>query len=337
MTYLEILNQIDKKILQPIYFLHGEEPYYIDVISDYIEEHAIDPSERDFNQTVLYGRDVKSNELFALAKGFPMMSNYQVIVVKEAQDIKPTEVFLELLATYLENPVKSTILVFCHKYKKLDSRKKIAKTIQSVGILFESAKIYDNQVPSWIQAFVKESGYRMGDKGALMLSEYVGNNLSRQTNELRKLFILTEKGSEITPDSIEKNIGISKDYNLFELYKSLGNKNHAVSFKIIDYFGQNLKENPPAKVIPILFSFFNKIMILHSLEAKTRENIAKEVGVSPSFVQDYLTAANNYPILKTIKVISILREYDLKSKGVEADQISGDQLLKELIIKIAYA
>ena len=336
MTHTEILSQIDKKILHPIYFLHGEEPYFIDVISDYIEEHALDESERDFNQTVLYGKDIKPNELFALAKGFPMMANYQVIIVREAQDIRPQDEFISQLTDYLENPMRSTILVFCNKYKKLDSRKKAAKLIQTLGVLFESPKIWDNQIPAWVKTFVKESGYRIGDKATQMMAEYVGSNLSRLANEFNKLFILTDKGAEITPDIIEKNIGINKDYNVFELYKSLGSKNHKATFNIINYFGQNLKDNPPAKVIPILFSFFNKIMLLHGVEAKSKENIMKDAGISFNQVQDYSSAATNFPVAKVEKVISILREYDLKSKGIESSQITGDQLLKEMIIKIAY-
>jgi DNA polymerase-3 subunit delta len=336
MTYTEILNQIDKKILYPIYFLHGEEPYFIDVVSDYIEEHALDVSERDFNQTVVYGKDVKPDELFALAKGFPMMANYQVIIVREAQDIRPQDEFIKQLTEYLEKPVRSTILVFCNKYKKLDSRKKAAKLIQTLGVLFESPKIWDNQIPAWAKTFVKENGYRIGDKATLMMAEYVGSNLSRLANEFKKLFILTEKGAEITPDIIEKNIGISKDYNIFELYKSLGSKNHKTTFNIINYFGQNLKENPPAKVIPILFSFFNKIMLFHGVEHKSNENIIKYTGITIGQVNDYSNAAKLFSVEKAEKVISILREYDLKSKGIGSSQITGDQLLKEMIIKIAY-
>lgn len=336
-SHTDILRKIDKKIFDPIYFLQGEEPYFIDVIADYIEENALEASEKDFNQTIVYGKDIKGDELFAMAKGFPMMANYQVIIVREAQDIRPPEQFLEQLALYLEHPVKTTILVICYKYKKIDSRRKAAKAIATIGTLFESAKVYENQIPRWIQGYVSDHGCRIGDKAALMLTEFIGPNLSRQANELNKLFILTAKGEEITPDSIEKNIGISKDYNMFELYKSLGNRNHANTFKIASYFGHNAKENPPIKVIIMLFSFFNKLLIYHSLDSKSNDVVAKELGISPYGIQDYRTAAEKYTAKQTTDVLSILRTYDLMAKGVDAAAMPDDQLMMELIIKVAYA
>jgi len=333
MDYKEIIQQTKKKIFSPIYVLHGEEPYFIDLISDYIEDHALDPAERDFNQTVLYGRDVKWAELIALAKGFPMMANYQVIIVKEAQNIYDIETFFEALSLYLQNPQKTTILVLCVKYKKLDARRKYMKVIQSAGILYEAPRVYDNQVPGWVNAFVKEEGYKIGEKASMLLSEFIGNNLSRIANELNKLYILTPKGEEITPDLIEKNIGISKDYNMLELYKSVAFKKHEVTFKIIDYFGQNLKENPPEKVIPMLFSFFNKVMIYHNTEVKSDAVLKSLFGY---FQRDVATAAQNYSMPKLLKIFDALREYDLKSKGVNAANVPKDQLLMEMIIKVVY-
>lgn len=333
MDYKEIIQQAKKKIFSPIYILHGEEPYFIDLISDYIEDHALEPGERDFNQTVLYGRDVKYPELMALAKGFPMMANYQVIIVKEAQSMSDLDGFFEMLPDYLQNPQKTTILVLCFKYKKLDSRRKYMKAAQTVGVVFETPRVYDNQVPSWINTFVKEEGYKISDKASMLLSEFVGNNLSRIANELNKLYILTPKGTEITPDIIEQNIGISKDYNMLELYKSVANKKHDVTFKIIDYFGQNLKENPPEKVIPMLFSFFNKVMIYHNTEAKTEAVLKSLFGY---FVRDVADGARNYSIQKVLKIFDVLREYDLKSKGVNAANVAKDQLLKEMIIRVVY-
>ena len=333
MTYKDIIQQIKSKNFSPIYILHGEEPYFIDLISDYIEDNALDLSERDFNQRVLWGKDVKPAELFAMAKGFPMMANNQVIIVKEAQSITPADKFFEMLQDYLENPQKSTILVLCHKYKKIDARRKFVKVAQNIGVVFETPRVFDDQVSAWVKTFVKEEGYSIGDKAAMMLAEFVGNNLSRVNNELKKLYILTEKGQEITPESIEINIGISKDYNVFELYKSLAAKKHDVTFKIIQYFGQNSKENPPAKIIPMLFFFFNKVLMYQSLEPKSSEAIYKLLG---SQSRDYVLAASNYNVPKLIKIIQILREYDMKAKGVNADNMADDQLLKEMIIKVAY-
>lgn len=330
MDYKEIIQQIKNKIYHPIYLLHGEEPYFIDLISDFISENVLASHEKDFNQTIVYGRDVKPEEIFALAKGFPMMANNQVVIIREAQDVKPPEKLFELMSDYLENPQKTTLLVFCFKHKKLDGRRKVVKTAQSIGLLYESAKVWDNQIPALIKTFVKEAGYRIGDKATLMMNESIGTNLSRMNSELEKLYMFTKKGDEITPEIIEKNIGISKDFNVFELYKSLAQKKHASTFKIIQYFGENNKENPPQKIIPMLFSFFNKILMVHN------------TGVSPnrnSFgnrEDEYLVGAKNYSIDKIIKIFDILREYDLKSKGVNSDKISDDQLLMEMIIKVAY-
>ncbi len=326
----EIIQQIKNKIYHPVYLLHGEEPYFIDLISDYISENVLEAHEKDFNQTIAYGRDVKPEEIFALAKGFPMMANNQVVIVREAQDIKPPEKVFEMLTDYLENPQKSTLLVFCYKYKKLDGRKKAIKTAQNVGIVFESPKVWDSQVPGLIKTFVKDAGYRIGDKSTMMMTEFIGANLMRMNSELEKLYMFTKKGDEITPEIIEKNIGISKDFNVFELYKSLGTKKHDVTFKIIHYFGENSKENPPQKIIPMLFSFFNKIMVVHN------------TGVSPNRnsygnkEDEYIAGARNYSIPKLIKIFDILREFDLKSKGVNSDKVSDDQLLMEMIIKVAY-
>jgi len=333
MDYKEIIQKVKQKIFSPIYLLNGVEPYFIDLISNYIEDHALDESERDFNQTVVYGRDVKTPEIIALAKGFPMMASHQVIIVKEAQNIQKADDFFEAVADYLKNPQKSTIFVICFKYKKLDARRKYMKAIQTAGIVYESPTVWDNQVPGWVKTFVKDAGYKIGDKACLLLAESIGANLSRLENELKKLYIFTPKGEEITPDTIEKNIGISKDYNMLELYHAFAGKKHNITFKIIDYFGQNLKENPPEKVIPILFSFFNKVLIYHGLQIKTESELTKLFGYSRT---DVAETAKNYSLVKVLKIISTLREYDLKSKGVEAGNIPKDQLLNEMIINIAY-
>ncbi len=332
MKYTEIIDQVKKKIFHPIYLLHGEEPFYIDLISDFIEENALDDSEKDFNQAILYGKDVTVDDIISQAKRFPMMSNYQVIIVKEAQNIDK----LDELSTYIQKPQKSTILVLCHKHKKIDGRKQFFKLSKTNGVEFESPKIYENQVPAWIADFAKQKNYRIGSKACTMLSEFLGNDLSRVANELNKLFILTPNGSEITPDLIEKNIGISKDFNIFELTNQIGSRNIFKTFQIVNYFESTQKENPPQKIIPMLFDFFNKIMIYHFVEDRNPSNIAKEIGVNPFFLKDYTTAARNFPPGKTVQIFKYLREYDMRSKGVDDVGTDGGELIKELMTKIMY-
>ncbi len=332
MNHIEIINNIKKKIFHPIYLLHGEEPFFIDLISDFIENNSLEESERDFNQTVFYGKDVKIDDLIASAKSYPMMSNYQVIIVKEAQNIQK----YDELNNYAKNPQKTTILVFCYKYKKFDGRKQFFKLVKEKGIEFESPKLYENQIPKWINEYVIENKFKIGGKATTMLLEFLGNDLSKITNELNKLFILSSQGEEITPEIIEKNIGISKDFNVFELYNNLGTKNVFKVFQIANYFKANQKENPPQKIIPMLFDYFNKVMLIHFESDKSERNIAKILGIREFFVKDYMMAYRSYPLNKTIKIISYLREYDMRSKGVEDVGTDGGELIKELLTKIIY-
>lgn len=329
----QIADAIKSKNLKPIYFLQGDEPYYIDRISDLIAQNILTEEEKSFNQTILYGGDVTINEVISQAKRYPMMAEYQVIIVKEAQQLAKK---IEDLAGYAEQPLPSTILVICYKYKTLDGRKKLAKLIKKNGILFESKKLYDNQVPDWIRRILAGKGYKIDDKASLMLAEFLGTDLSKISNELDKLMTLLPKGSTISALTIEENIGISKDYNIFELRNAIGVRDIVKANKIINYFAQNPKTNPFVTTISLLFAFFTQLLIVHGLPDKSKENVIKVLKVNPFFVGQYQTAAKNYPMRKVAQIISYLNEADAKSKGVGAQALPESDLLKELLFKILH-
>lgn len=330
--YQKILSDISKKIYSPVYLLSGEEPYYIDLISDYIEEKILDESEREFNQTVLYGRDTDAGKVIEYAKRFPMMSAYQVLIVKEAQDMKS----LEDLAVYVEKPLSSTILVICYKYKKYDKRKTFGKLVEKKGIYFESARLYPEKIPGWVTDYVTSKGYSITPKAAVLLGDFLGTDLSKVANEISKLFILLPKGSSITEQVIEKNIGISKDYNFFEFQDALASKNIEKANRIINFFNSNPKENPLVKIVPMTFGFFSKVLICTTLPDKSANSIASALGIQPFMARDYAKAVSNYNFEKASSIISILREFDLKSKGVNIGSTAGPDLMKEMFYRILH-
>lgn len=332
MTFEEILSNLQKKIYHPIYFLMGEETYFIDKISDYISDHVLTDAEKGFNQTILYGKDVESHTIIANARRFPMMSNYQVIIIREAQNIKK----IEELESYVKNPLNSTILVINYKYKTIDKRKTFAKLIDQKGILFEAKKIYDNQLPAWIIAYLKNHNYSIMPQAAAMLSEYLGTDLGKVVNELDKLIITLPAGSKISPDHIEKNIGISKEFNVYELQNALGERDLLKANRIINYFGANPSANPMPVVITSLFSYFSKILNYHFLDDKSQNNVASVLQVHPFFVKTYVAAAKNYNIRKLVEIISILREFDMKSKGSGNVSASPADLQREMIYRILH-
>ncbi len=327
-----IVNDIKKGNLKPIYFLMGEESYYIDKISNFIETSVLDESEKGFNQMVIYGRDVTIDEIISSAKRFPVMAKHQVIIVKEAQDLSRT---IDKLESYAENPQESTILVFNYKYKKLDKRKKVYKTIAKNGVIYESKKLYENQIGNWITSILKEKKYTIEPKATQMLEEFLGTDLSKINNELDKLTSILPITTVILPQHIEENIGISKDFNNFELRKAVGNKDVVKANRIINYFSQNPKKNPLIMTISLLNSFFIHLLIYHGLNDKSKGSAAKTLGVNPYFVDDYVHASRNYPMRKVARIISLLRDADVKSKGVGANQSHSD-ILKELIFKIMH-
>lgn len=328
---LKIVNDIKAGQIKPVYFLMGEEPYYIDKLSDYIEENVLTEDEKGFNQTVLYGRDVTMEEVISTCKRYPMMAERQVVIVKEAQDLSRN---IDKMESYAENPTPTTVLVMCYKYKTLDKRKKWAKSLDKVGVVYESKKLYDNQVGDWIKRVLQGKQYAIETKAAAMLVEFLGTDLSKINNELEKLQIILPKGSTITPKIIEENIGFSKDYNVFELRKALGERNEKKAYQIAQYFVDNPKDNPIVLTTGQVFAFFSNVLQYHGLKDKSQKNVASVLKVNPYFVSDYITAAKNYPMKKVSAIVGSLRDIDVKSKGVGANNLPHADLLKEMLVKI---
>jgi DNA polymerase III subunit delta len=328
---IKITKDIKAGNIKPIYFLMGDEPFYIDKITDFIENNILTEDEKGFNQTVLYGRDVTIEDIVGTAKRFPMMSEYQVVIVREAQELSRS---IDKIESYVQNPQLSTVLVFAYKYKTLDKRKKFTKTIAEKGVLFESKKLYENQVAPWISKYLATKGYQIEPKANMMLVEFLGTDLSKVVNELEKLQIILPKGSTITPELIEKNIGISKDYNVFEFRNAIGQRDQVKAFRIAQYFARNPKENPIVLITGQLNSLFTQLLMAHGLKDKSPTNLAKSLGINPYFVKDVELSMRNYPMKKVSAIISYLRELDLKSKGVQANALSTDDLLKEVLVKI---
>ncbi|ANW95532.1 DNA polymerase III subunit delta [Wenyingzhuangia fucanilytica] len=328
----QLVTDINQGRIKPIYFLMGEEAYYIDKISEYIEKNILTEDEKGFNQTVVYGRDVSIDDIIGQAKQFPMMAERTVVIVKEAQDLSRT---IENLVSYVENPLESTVLVVCYKYKTLDKRKKLIKAIAKKGVVFESKKLYENQIGDWISGVLKGKKYQINPKAAQMLVEFLGTDLSKISNELDKLMLVLPKETTITAQHIEENIGISKDFNVFELRKAIGKKEILKCNQIINYFAENPKSNPLVMTISLINSYFTQLLMYHGLKDKSKGNVAKTLRVNPYFVDDYVVAAKNYPMRKVSQIITYLREADVKSKGVGANLTDRD-LLKELLFKILH-
>ena len=331
-SFDNLLADLKNQIYYPVYLLHGEESYFIDIISDYIEQNVLSDLEKEFNQTIVYGKDSDVSILISYARRFPMMANYQVLIVKEAQDLEKIEDF----QPYFENPLTSTILVLCYKYTKYDKRKTFYKTIEKHGVAYESARLYDNKIPDWINEYLRKRNYSITPKASALLCEFLGADLGKIVNEIQKLLINIPAGAEINEEYVEKNIGISKDFNVFELQKALAKKDVVKANQIILHFAANLRENPLVKVIPILHSYFVKVLTYHYLPDKSKNSVASALSVNPFFVADYQQAARNFPVGKVVSVISYLREYDLKAKGVENASAGDGELMKELIFKILH-
>lgn len=331
MTYAELLKSLKARKFAPLYLLHGDESYYIDLLADYMEKNILSDAEKGFNQTVFYGKETDMSTIVNAAKRYPMMSDYQLIMVKEAQTIRKWD---DLIA-YAEHPLTSTILVFCHKYGSLDKRLKVSKTIAKNGQVLESKKLYDDKVPGWISEYLSEKGYRTDPKTAVLISEYLGNNLEKIANELDKLIINYPAGTSIGAAEVAEHIGISKDFNVFELTDALGQRETVKAYRIINYFAANPKDNPHVVVMGALAGYFTKLLIYHSLKDRSRQQVASALKVNPYFVSRYQEAAQNYPPAKVAGVISLLRNYDLRLKGVDNTGNTGSaELLKELIFQV---
>jgi DNA polymerase III subunit delta len=347
----QILLDINRRLFKPIYFLCGEEPYYIDVISDKLEKTVLDEGEKEFNQNIVYGKDADLASILSLAKQFPMMSEYSVVIVKEAQNIKElnksaddegegkasksSNATAQFLA-YVQNPQPTTILVFCYKYKTLDKRSALAKAIQKNAVYAEFSKLYDNQIPDWINAYVKEKKYVISPKASFLLSEFLGSDLSKIANEIDKLVINLKEGSEITAEAVQDNIGISKEYNIFEFQDALAKKDVLKANRIVNYFASNEKEHHPVMITGSLYNYFSKILKYHFLQDKSKFTAAQALGVNPFFVDGYAKAAGNYNTGKLKQIFSYLKECDLKTKGVDNSGTANGELLKELVFKILH-
>lgn len=333
-TCEDILKELRAKQYRPIYYLMGEESYYIDVIADYIADHVLTETEKDFNLTVIYGGDVDSASVINAAKRYPMMSEYQVVIVKEAQAIRN----MEELSFYLQHPLNSTILVICHKHGVLDRRKKLAAAIEKCGILFESKKIKDSQLPAFINGYMKRKGVDMDPKATAMIAEFVGTDLHRLTGELDKLIITLGKGrGRVSPELVERNIGISKDYNNFELRSALVEKDILKANKIVRYFEENPKTNPIQMTLSLLFGFFSNLMLAYYAPEKSEQGVADFLELKNAWqAREYLSAMRKYSGVKTMQIIQELRYTDAKSKGVGNSSAQDGELLRELIFKILH-
>ena len=334
MRFEQIINDINNKIFFPIYFFYGEESFFIDQLTAYIEQNALDASVKEFNQSIVYGRDISTKDLIDLSRRFPMMGNYQLVIVKEAQDLKS----IEGLESYLDSYLETTILVINYKYRKLDKRKAFYKKLNSTknAVLFESKRLYDNQIPSWIEKTVRLQGYEINPICSELLSEYLGNDLSKIYNEIEKLIINLKSGQTITEEDIERNIGISKDFNVFEFQNALGSKNALKAQRIVQHFEANPKEHPLQMITIMLHNYFMKVFLYHQLKNKDNKVIAAELGINPFFLKDYKLASSRYSTQKIKSIISQIRTLDLKSKGVGSTDGNDYGDLKELVFKVLH-
>ncbi|HMM01528.1 MULTISPECIES: DNA polymerase III subunit delta [unclassified Dysgonomonas] len=334
MTFEQIIADIKARKFKPVYLLMGDEPYYIDEITDMLVSTVLPEEEKDFNQTIRYGMETDVASVITMARSFPMMSDYQLIVIKEAQNLTK----IEELEVYAKNPLHTTVLVLNYKNGTLDKRKKLYAEIDKNGIVFESKKIPEYKIPAFISSYMQQKGLAIDAKSAQMLSDYLGNDLSKLTNEIAKLLIAIPGGqTQVTPNLIEENIGISKDFNNFELLKAVIEKNTFKVNQIADYFEKNPKNNPLIVTLVVLFNFFSNLMICYWAKNKTEQGIAAELGFrNPYQAKDYVAAIRNYNAFKCMEILSLLRTYDAKCKGVDNVSTPDGELLKELLYKITH-
>lgn len=333
MTYEAIIKDLKNKKYSPIYLLHGDESYYIDKISNYIEQHVLNEGEKAFNQAVLYGKDTEFKTVVDEARQFPMMASHRVVVIKEAQDMRS----LKNLAAYAENPSPQSILVINYKHKKFDSRTKLAKSIKANGVLFQSKKLYDNQVQAWISNYIAEKGYSIAPDAAMITAEYLGTDLNKIANEMDKVIVNLKDEKSISAELIKEMVGISKDYNVFELQKAIGTLDTEKVFRIVDYFAANPKSNPLVMVLSNLYGYFSKVYIAAYHGKKSDNELKTLLGLpTPYFVKDYRIAAKNFKGQRLINIFEALKIADLKSKGVGARNLEPKAILRDFMITVFY-
>ena len=335
-SFSGVLKDLRAKEYAPVYFLQGEESFFIDAIIDFIENSVLSDSEKSFNQVVLYGKDVNMATILTHARRFPMMAERQVVIVKEAQEIQDInkESGSKLLLDYLNNPVPSTLLAFGHKHKTLDKRRALGKNIDKMAVSLTSKKVYDNQLPAFVTEYVVEKHAKIEEGGTQILCEYVGNDLSRLANEIDKLLITQKQGEVITADRVMAQVGVSKEYNIFELQKAIIKKDMLTATKIVRYFESNTRRNPLIPVVAFLYSFFSKLLLAAQAPDKSEKGLANALRVSPYAIRDYSQALRNYTLPKIVNNLSLIKETDLKLKGVDSGSTSDGQLFKELVYRI---
>lgn len=333
-TYETIMSELKSGTFRPVYYLMGEEGYFTDRITDYIMENALSEFERDFNLTVYYGLDSDIDTIVTAAKRFPMMAERQVIIVKEAQMLKN----IDSLLYYLQAPQPTTVLVFAHKNGSIDKRKKVATELERTGVVLDSKKMREDQLPSFINGYLREKGLAADNKSVLMMRESVGADLSRLAGEIDKLAIALPQGSvNITPELVEEHIGISKEYNNFELQNALVNKDILKANKIIQYFARNPKKNPIQMTLALIFSFFSNVMMCYYAPDKSERGVAEFLGLKSTWgVGDYIKAMNNYRAMHVMEILHLIRIADAQSKGAEGPQVSDSEIMRELLYKILH-
>jgi DNA polymerase III subunit delta len=337
-TPIAVLNDLKAGKYAPVYFLQGDEPFFIDQIVDFIEKNAIPERDKGFNQVILYGKETPMNVILSNARRFPMMADRQVVIVKEAQGIYGLgrEETDEFLIQYLQNPLPSTILVFSHKYKSLDGKKKLSKELEKKAVLVKSDKIPEYKLNEWIDKYVKEKGHSIDSKSQTIIAESIGNNLEVLTNEIDKMLINFSTATAINPQHIQQYIGINKEYNIFEMTKALSYRDIVKVNKIVQYFGQNKKSQPLVLTLPALYNYFMKILVYHANKNMPESQLAGKMGVNPYFMKEYKQAAANYPVGKLFDNIGYIKEADLRSKGVDTSGMEENTILKELVFKLMH-
>ena len=335
MTYEALLKDLKDRNFKPIYLLHGEESFYIDSIVKYAAENILDEGERDFNQTVLYAKDTSPINVIDAATRLPMMSEYNVVILKEAQQYKKASQW-EVFEQYFESPSNSTILIIAHKYKKFDKRSRIYKILAKKSVIMESAGVKDYQLPTWVSEYVRKKGWNITDKACALVAEYVGNELERIVNELEKLFIVIEEGQQINEKHIEEHIGISKDYNVFELSNAILEKDLVKANRIIKYFGENPKATHITVVLGSLYSLYQRLFKAHFSKTNDPRQLASVLGIHPYPAKELLLNKRKHPAKVISRNFGILREYDLLAKGVGTGGTPDAELMKELVYKLMH-
>jgi DNA polymerase III subunit delta len=334
----EILQSLQKRQFSPVYFLQGEEPYYIDLIADFIEANALQKNEKGFNQIIMYGKEVDMAQILMQARRYPMMAEKQVVIVKEAQNIQDLEkeAGMKQLEAYVQRPVPSTILVLCYKHKIMDGRKALSKLLQKEAVFLTAKKLYENQIPGWITAYIKGKGFQITPRAVMMLSEHIGADLSRLANEIDKVILNLKPNQVIEDKLVQENVGISKEYNIFELQTALIQRNPVKAAQIIRYFESDPKNNPVIPMLSLLFNFFAKLLALHQLPDKSERAIANTLGNRSFLAKEYLQAMRAFPIAKTAEVIRHIRRADLQSKGIDSAGLADHEILRELVFRILH-